>query len=182
MIENGENILVTNENKREYISLYSQYYLQNSIKKQIDAFCGGFDEIIPPEEIKIFSASELDLLICGIPTIDIDDLKKSIVYELPYNENHPVILLFFEVISKWDNESLAKFLQFLTGSSQVPIGGFKTFKDRGKPIKIMSGGNKERLPVAHTCFNLLALPDYDNGDDMNNKLIRAIQEREFAII
>ncbi|KAK8844404.1 hypothetical protein M9Y10_024262 [Tritrichomonas musculus] len=182
LIENGENILVTNENKREYISLYAQYYLQNSIKKQIDAFCSGFDEIIPPEEIKMFSASELDLLICGIPTIDIDDLKKNTVYELPYNENHPVMLLFFEVISKWDNESLAKFLQFLTGSSQVPIGGFKTFKDRGKPIKIMSGGNKERLPVAHTCFNLLALPGYDNGDDMNNKLIRAIQEREFAII
>ena len=62
--ENGENILVTNDNKREYVSLYAQYHLQTSIKQQVDSFCSGFDEIIPPKYMKMFSPSELDLLIC----------------------------------------------------------------------------------------------------------------------
>lgn len=108
------------------------------------------------------------------------DLKKNTVYEYPYHENHPVIVLFFKVLSKWNNENLAKFLLFLTGSSQVPINGFKAFKERGNPITISDGGDKTRFPAAHTCFNMLDLPKYNNEKEMNNKLIRAIQEREFG--
>lgn len=70
---------------------------------------------------------------------------------------------------------------FLTGSSQVPLSGFKYFRDIGKPITISPGGNKERLCVAHTCFNTLDLPEYETEDEMNEKLILSIQECEFGI-
>ena len=180
--ENGANIPVTKENKKEYVSLYANYRLRKSIINQVDAFCEGFNSLIPHDEICFFSPSELDLLICGIPIIDVDDFIQNIYIQSPYNKDHPVIKLFFGVISKWDNDKLAKFLLFLTGSSQVPISGFKDFRDKGKQITIAPGGDRSRFCVAHTCNNTLDLPEYESEEEMNEKLIISIQHSEFGII
>jgi E3 ubiquitin-protein ligase HUWE1 len=69
----GKNIPVTEENKHEYVKLIVQQKLVVAIKDQIDAFLTGFHEIIPKELIKIFNEQELELLISGMPEIDIDD-------------------------------------------------------------------------------------------------------------
>ncbi|KAK8847083.1 hypothetical protein M9Y10_019661 [Tritrichomonas musculus] len=180
--EGGDEISVTNENKAEYVSLYANYHLRKSIIQQINAFCEGFYSLISHEDISIFSPSELDLLICGIPEINIDDFRRNTVFRYPYNEKHPVIVRFFDVISKWNNENLAKFLLFLTGSSQVPVRGFKDYADRDKPITISYGGDKTRLCVAHTCFNTLDLPEYEDEFEMNEKLLLSIQECEFGLV
>lgn len=76
----------------------------------------------------MFSPSELDLLICGIPHIDLEDMRKHTFYENPYHDLHSTIIMFFKVLSKWSQEDLGKFLIFLTGSSQVPVDGFKYLK------------------------------------------------------
>ncbi|OHT10043.1 hypothetical protein TRFO_20849 [Tritrichomonas foetus] len=173
---NGSNIKLTNENKDEFVSLMVDHRLKGAISSQVRAFCEGFNTLIPPEEIRRFSPNELDLLICGIPEIDVADLQKYTELQRPYTADHPVIKFFFDAISKWDNENLAKLLLFITGSSQVPINGFKAFKDMNQPITIAPGGGKERLPAAHTCFNTLDLPEYDSEADLNQKLMFAIQE------
>ncbi|KNF05418.1 hypothetical protein PSTG_01632 [Puccinia striiformis f. sp. tritici PST-78] len=54
----GQEILVTNENKPEYVQLLVQNRLTVSIREQIDAFKKGFDEIIPRDLVRIFSATE----------------------------------------------------------------------------------------------------------------------------
>ncbi|KAK8848332.1 hypothetical protein M9Y10_019395 [Tritrichomonas musculus] len=182
LIENGEQIEVTNENRMKYVNLYANYKLRKSVIKQISAFCDAFDEIIPSKFIRIFSPSELDLMICGIPKVDVKDMQRYTHYEPPYHKEHPTIVMFFNMISKWDQENLAKFLLFLTGSSQVSVNGFKDFEDGGKPILIAPGGEKNRLPVAHTCFKRLDLPQYDSEDDMKEKLLIAIQDCEFGLV
>lgn len=180
--ENGDEIDVNNENKVEYASLYVNYHLRKSIISQINAFIEGFNWLIPHEDIRIFSPNELDLIICGIPEIDINDLRENTVYTEPYDDEHPVIEMFFSAISKWDPDNLAKFLLFLTGSSQVPINGFKDYSDKGKPITIGPGGDRSRFCVAHTCFNQLDLPEYENENELNDKLLLSIQECEFGIL
>lgn len=179
LIPNGENVAVTIANKNEYINLYTDYKLRKSVSDQVDAFCSAFYAIIPHEFIKNFSPNELDLMICGIHKFDLDDLKKHTHYQ-GYNANHKTIKMFWNVISKWDQEDLAKFLQFFTGISQVSVNGFKEFEDKGHPITISAIHEKNRLPMAHTCFNKLDLPMYDNEDDMNDKLLMAIQEQEYG--
>jgi HECT-domain (ubiquitin-transferase) len=52
---NGRNILITDENKDEYIQLIAEYRLTTSIKPQLDAFLEGFYEIVPKEHISIVS-------------------------------------------------------------------------------------------------------------------------------
>jgi E3 ubiquitin-protein ligase HUWE1 len=44
-----------------------------AIQEQISAFLSGFHEVIPKELIRIFNEQELELLISGMPEIDIDD-------------------------------------------------------------------------------------------------------------
>lgn len=181
LIKDGSKTAVTNLNRNEYVNLYADYKLRKSVIKQISAFCEGFDEIAPPKLIQLFSPSELDLMICGIPRIDLKDMKKFTSYNYPYNNEHPVIKMFFKVLTKWSHENLAKLLLFITGSSQVPVNGFRDFLNLGNPICIAPGGGKDRLPVAHTCSNMLCLPYYDNENDMNNKLLIAIQHCEFGL-
>ena len=77
---NGRNIAVTEENKKEYVKLVCQMKMTGAIRKQIDSFLEGFYEIIPKRLISIFDEQELELLISGLPNIDLDDLKANTEY------------------------------------------------------------------------------------------------------
>ena len=55
--EGGEQIQVTQENKREYVQLSAQYRLYSSIKDQIENLLNGFYEIIPRDLITIVGFS-----------------------------------------------------------------------------------------------------------------------------
>ena len=82
----GRNIVVTEANKREYVQLACQMKMTGSIQAQIKSFLEGFYEVIPKDLISIFNEQELELLISGLPTIDIDDLKANTEYH-KYTEN-----------------------------------------------------------------------------------------------
>ena len=179
--KNGDQIYVTNENKKEYINLYSNYHLIESIKEQMTEFLNGFYSLIPLNEICFFFPNELDLVLCGNTHIDVNDLQNNTNYANPYHSEHHIIRMFFKVISKWSNETLAQFLLFLTGSSQVPVNGFVEYKEKGNPITIAPGGDKDHLCVAHTCVNMLDLPQYENENEMNNKLLQSIQVCSFGL-
>ncbi len=61
---------------------------------------------------------------------------------------------------------------FLTGTDRIPLGGFRRMKIY---IQRMDGGTRcERLPVAHTCFNIMDLPPYPSKQMMRDKLLQAI--------
>ena len=93
---NGRNIPVTDENKLEYVHLVCHQKLTGSVREQVEernkfwfdfhvliklrAFLEGFYEIIPKKLISIFDEQELELLISGLPVIDIDDLKANVEY------------------------------------------------------------------------------------------------------
>jgi hypothetical protein len=176
LVADGEDKAVTNANKEDYLRLMIQGRLKDFVAHRLKAFCEGFYSIIPPETIKIFTPAELDLLICGLPKIDVEDWKRNCVCTLPYTMNHPVIEMFFEQIAKWRQEDLGKLLEFITGSSRVPTTGFSWFADMGIPIQIAPGGEGQRLPVAHTCFHMLQLPEYQQENDFDYYMKCAIRE------
>lgn len=85
---------------------------------QIDAFLEGFHDLVPPELISIFDANELELLISGLPDIDVDDLRANTDYH-GYQPNDPSIGHFWSIIKSLSQEDKAQFIQFVTGSSKV---------------------------------------------------------------
>ncbi|KAK8870838.1 hypothetical protein M9Y10_008736 [Tritrichomonas musculus] len=173
--DNDEEIPVNNENKVEYVRLYTDNILRKSVVDQMDAFREGFYSLMPSELIEMFSPSELNQLICGSSQIDVSDFKQNVEFRYPYSSSHEVIKMFFDVISEWSNEELSNLLMFITGSPKVPVNGFKNYYDRGCPIKIVKLNGSDSLCQAHTCFNQLDLPPYENKEKMNSKLKFAIE-------
>lgn len=71
----GANITVTEDNKKEYVKLYVNYRFMRGIEQQFLALQKGFTELIPSMLLRPFDEREIELLICGISNIDVADWK-----------------------------------------------------------------------------------------------------------
>lgn len=175
---NGRNIPVTEENKLEYIHLVCQLKMCGSIRQQLNAFLEGFYDIIPKRLISIFNEQELELLISGLPNVDIEDLKANTEYH-KYQANSIQIQWFWRALRSFDQADRAKFLQFVTGTSKVPLQGFAALEGMNGTQKFQihrDDRSTDRLPSAHTCFNQLDLPVYKTYDKLRSSLLKAIHE------
>lgn len=165
-IKNGQNIPITDENKENYIHFRTEYELYGSMKIAIEAIKSGFYKIIPHDLLTSFKSTDLDYLICGNPIINLKDWKGNTEYSGGYCGSNKIIVWFWDVIFMLNQKSLRELLQFVTGTSRVPIEGFAGLKTiRGDParFKIVPIDYHEwALPRAHTCFNRLDLPRYPN--------------------
>jgi hypothetical protein len=88
LIPNGHNIPVTNENLIEYLTAQTRYRLFTRIKSQLCEILRGFYEIVPEPFISVFNAQELELLLHGIPNIDITDWRNNTEYLGEFLPNH----------------------------------------------------------------------------------------------
>ncbi|KAM1099051.1 hypothetical protein ACFX15_005434 [Malus domestica] len=174
----GRNIRVTEETKHEYVDLVAEHILTNAIRPQITSFMEGFKELVPRELISIFNDKELELLISGLPEIDLADLKANTEYT-GYTSSSDVVKWFWDVVESFDKEDMARLLQFVTGTSKVPLEGFRALQGISGPQKFQihkAYGAPDRLPSAHTCFNQLDLPEYTTKEQLHERLILAIHE------
>jgi E3 ubiquitin-protein ligase HUWE1 len=174
----GKDIKLTEENKREYVNLVARHRMTTAIKAQINAFLTGFWDLVPQALISIFNDHELELLISGLPEIDVEDLRNHTEYS-GYTAASPQIQWFWEVVRDMDKEDLALLLQFITGTSKVPLEGFKALQGISGPQKFQihkAYGAQNRLPSAHTCFNQLDLLEYETKEALKDRLMVAIHE------
>ncbi|KAH1262811.1 E3 ubiquitin-protein ligase UPL2 [Glycine max] len=178
LIPGGRNIKVTEENKHQYVDLVAEHRLTTAIRPQINSFLEGFNEMIPRELISIFNDKELELLISGLPDIDLDDLRANTEYS-GYSAASPVIQWFWEVVQGLSKEDKARLLQFVTGTSKVPLEGFSALQGISGSQKFQihkAYGSPDHLPSAHTCFNQLDLPEYPSKHHLEERLLLAIHE------
>ncbi|GLD96355.1 hypothetical protein PINS_up005038 [Pythium insidiosum] len=177
LVPNGAQIAVTDENKKEYIDLRFKWIVGTSISQQLASLAQGLFAVIPRELLSVFDHQELELLICGIPDIDVQDWRNNTIYVGERDEK--VTNWFWNVIEEFSNEQKARLLQFTTGSARVPVQGFKalTMNDgRICPFAIQCVSKDECLyPRAHTCFNRIDLPKYDSEKDLRIALSLVIQ-------
>lgn len=173
----GKDIEVTDENKKEYIELFSQWKIVDRVQEQFKAFMDGFNELIPEDLVTVFDERELELLIGGIAEIDIEDWKKHTDYR-GYQESDETIQWFWKTVSEWDNEQRARLLQFTTGTSRIPVNGFKDLQGSDGPRRftIEKAGEIQQLPKSHTCFNRVDLPPYTDAEALKQKLTLAVEE------
>ncbi|XP_034458231.1 E3 ubiquitin-protein ligase NEDD4-like isoform X14 [Hippoglossus hippoglossus] len=176
----GSDMVVTNDNKKEYIDLVIQWRFVNRVQKQMNAFLEGFTELIIIDLIKIFDENELELLMCGLGDVDVNDWRQHTVYKNGYCPNHPVIQWFWKVVLLMDAEKRIRLLQFVTGTSRVPMNGFAELYGSNGPqlFTIEQWGTPEKLPRAHTCFNRLDLPTYESFEDLREKLLMAVENAQ----
>lgn len=153
------------------------------------------------EWLKYFDERELELMLCGMQEIDVDDWQRNSIYR-HYNRNSKQVVWFWQVgfgtfrvvhitasnykpfhhqfVRETDNEKRARLLQFVTGTCRVPVGGFAELMGSNGPQRfcIEKVGKDTWLPRSHTCFNRLDLPPYKSYDQLVEKLNYAIEETE----
>jgi E3 ubiquitin-protein ligase TRIP12 len=100
-------------------------------------------------------------------------------------------------MTSYDKNGRRDFLQFITGSPKLPIGGMRLFLNAGKAsLLTISTGFKalnpqltvvrkpheapltpdDYLPSVMTCAHYLKLPSYSSRDVMEKKLLIAMRE------
>ncbi|XP_063989823.1 E3 ubiquitin-protein ligase Su(dx) [Diachasmimorpha longicaudata] len=177
--EGGDKIRVVEENKEEYMRLMTEWRMTRGIEDQTKAFLEGFNSVVPLEWLKYFDERELELMLCGMQEIDVDDWQRNSIYR-HYTRNSKQVLWFWQFVRTTDNEKRARLLQFVTGTCRVPVGGFAELMGSNGPQRfcIEKVGKDTWLPRSHTCFNRLDLPPYKSYDQMVEKLNYAIEETE----
>ncbi|KAK7801297.1 hypothetical protein U0070_008049, partial [Myodes glareolus] len=175
---NGKSISVTEENKKEYVRLYVNWRFLRGIEAQFLALQKGFNEVIPQHLLKTFDEKELELIICGLGKIDVSDWKVNTRLKHCTPDSN-VVKWFWKAVEFFDEERRARLLQFVTGSSRVPLQGFKALQGAAGPRLFtihQIDACTNNLPKAHTCFNRIDIPPYESYEKLYEKLLTAIEE------
>lgn len=177
--EDGANVLVTEENKEEYIGLMAEWRFSRGVESQTKAFLDGFNEVVPLQWLQYFDEKELEVMLCGMQEVDLQDWQRNTVYR-HYTRNSKQIIWFWQLVKEVDNEVRLRLMQFVTGTCRLPLGGFAELMGSNGPQKfcIEKVGKDTWLPRSHTCFNRLDLPPYKSFEQLKEKLLFAIEETE----
>uniref|UniRef100_A0A3Q2TWG4 E3 ubiquitin-protein ligase HACE1 n=1 Tax=Fundulus heteroclitus TaxID=8078 RepID=A0A3Q2TWG4_FUNHE len=173
----GSSILVTQDNKAEYVQLVTELRMTRAIQPQINAFLQGFHTFIPPSLIQLFDEYELELLLSGMPEIDVEDWCRNTEYTSGYDPEDPVIQWFWKVVRSLTQEEHILLLQFVTGSSRVPHGGFAYLMGGSGLQKFTIAAvpyTSNLLPTSSTCINMLKLPEYPSREVLRDRLLVAL--------
>ena len=182
LTQGGALTEVTNENLEQYLEFNLRYRLLERTRPQLQELLLGFFDVIPEPPLTIFDANELELTLCGLPTIDMEDwqanTKYSGIFEMT-GRRHEAVQWFWEVVlEEFDREQRARLLQFVTGTSGVPSRGFSVLQGIDGSIKKFTIHGVDRnayfYPRAHTCFNRIDLPNYSSRKELHEKLKAAI--------
>ena len=180
LIKDGQQIAVNNKNKHKYVDLMLKSRMSHDIEKQTQALVSGVREIVPLKMLKRFDATELEWLISGSVEIDLSDWKDNTLYSSGISDQNPVVRYFWRAVEEFENEDRLRLLQFITGSSSIPLNGFQGLTStHGQvqrfTIRLIYG---EGLPESHTCFNRLDIPRYASYEELKSKLLYAIRNTQ----
>lgn len=181
LCEGGKDIMLTRENTNEFIDLLTQYYLYKESANQIDALKKGFQFVLKPSLFTLFTSTEIGSIICGEQKTDVEELIKNFDLIPPLTPEHPIVVMFFKIIRRWNNDMISRLLLFMTSAHTIPVGGYEFMKAQGRQPKLKlasMNGDKYPLPSALTCFSHLSLPPYPSEEEMEKSLIMAITESE----
>ncbi|KAF8976647.1 putative E3 ubiquitin-protein ligase [Entomortierella lignicola] len=175
LIPGGENIPVTNLNKRDYVERYANFVMNTSISDQFESFRHGFYLVCGGHALSLFRPEEIEFLVRGsAEPLDIDQLRSVTVYE-GFNDDHEVIRNFWSIFKEFEDKNQRRLLQFITASDRYPATGIANLSFK---ITCMGSHDSNRYPTTHTCFNQLCLYNYKGKDKLKNMLLRAMNESE----
>jgi hypothetical protein len=92
----GAELAVTEANKEEYLELVVQWRMSRGIEEQTRAFLDGFNEVVPLEWLQYFDERELELLLCGMQEVDVDDWQRNTIYR-HYTKSSKQVQWFWQV-------------------------------------------------------------------------------------
>jgi len=174
LCEEGSDLPVTLENRGEFVRRYCQWLLTTGVQRQFEPFKKGVRRVCDSSLFNALDSAELELIACGEQDLDFSQLRKNTHYE-GFSEDSEYVASFWTVLLTFDSVQKKRFLSFVTGSDLAPVGGLQELQ---LVLQRNSGEPTERLPTAHTCFNLLLLPEYESAGKLERMLTTAMENAE----
>jgi E3 ubiquitin ligase SMURF1/2 len=178
----GKDVSVTDANKGEYLTLLLKHKMFGGVREQLEALIQGLYDVLPRTLLAVFDYQELELLLCGVPSIDVADwelhtdvryLRAEQGFNRPSSPERQAVQWFWAAVHAFSQEERARLLQFVTGTSRVPAEGFRALlshdgRVRRFGLQLVPIGTPPTglYPKAHTCFNRLDLPVYRSSEEL----------------
>ncbi|KAM7405656.1 hypothetical protein PAMP_000090 [Pampus punctatissimus] len=175
IIPGGNSIPLTFSNRKEYVERAVEYRLheidrQAALLHQVAAVREGMSWIVPVPLLSLLTAKQLEQMVCGMPEICCDVLKKVVRYR-EVDEQHALVQWFWQTLDEFSNEERVLFMRFVSGRSRLPANT----ADISQRFQIMKVDRPyDSLPTSQTCFFQLRLPPYSSQAVMAERLRYAI--------
>ncbi|XP_063224587.1 E3 ubiquitin-protein ligase TRIP12 isoform X2 [Bacillus rossius redtenbacheri] len=183
----GKDLPLALSNVDQYVKLVCHWYLQEGVARQMEAFREGFESVFPLAQLQMFYPEELELVFCGGGVAqggwDVKTLMECCRPDHGYTADSRAIRFLFQVLSAYNREEQRLFVQFVTGSPCLPVGGFKSLSPPFTVVRKTLEPNMnpdDYLPSVMTCVNYLKLPDYSSLEVMRAKLGLAAREGQHS--
>jgi len=124
LIPGGSDISVNIDNVAEYVDYVLDFTLGSGVERQIEEFRSGFTSVFPYSALQAFTPSELVMLF-GRNEEDwtLETLMDSIKADHGFNLDSRSVRNLLQTMSELSLQQRRDFLQFVTGSPKLPIGG-----------------------------------------------------------
>lgn len=184
LTEKGQDTAVTIDNVQDYVDKVLDLSLGSGVRRQVEAFQNGFSQVFAYPTLKAFTPDELVMLFGRVDEDwSIETLMDSVKADHGFNMDSKSVKNLLQTMSELTPVQRRDFLQFVTGSPKLPIGGFKSltpmFTVVCKPSEPPYASD-DYLPSVMTCVNYLKLPDYSTQTKLKERLFVAIREGQGA--
>jgi E3 ubiquitin-protein ligase TRIP12 len=120
----GANVSVTIDNLGEYVDKVLDLTLGSGVRRQVEAFQAGFSLVFPYAAIQAFTPDELVMLFGRVDEDwSLETLMDAIKADHGYNLDSKSVRNLLQIMSSLSTQDRREFLQFVTGSPKLPIGG-----------------------------------------------------------
>lgn len=143
LIADGANTPVTKLNRTQFVRLFVHHALYGCCKREVDDYLAGLRFLFEGLAVNKCTHIELEQVLCGSRDVgDLSELRLHTTYKGDvFTDEHPVINWFWvsvllvvlwgqlflscvqNVLSSLTLPYKRKFLQFVTGSERIPLGG-----------------------------------------------------------
>jgi hypothetical protein len=169
LVDGGRDISVTAENASEFASLLFHNRLSFD-RVQRQALRRGLATVVPIQLIRLWSWRDLQERVCGVPEVDLENLKRHTTYKNCASGSEHVKFMW-EALESFTQKQRRSFLRFVWGRSSLPT---VERWERNFTVQLLSGTDDSRLPCSHTCFFTLDLPMYSTMEVCHAKLLYCI--------
>ncbi|XP_069694063.1 probable E3 ubiquitin-protein ligase HERC1 isoform X1 [Periplaneta americana] len=169
IVAGGRSIPLTFRNRLQYVEQAVHFRL-HEMDLQVAAVREGMAWIIPVPLLSLVTAQHLEQLVCGLPHISIQLLRRVVRYR-ELDENNLLVQWLWDILEGFTNAERVLFMRFVSGRSRLPAN----LADLSQRFQVMKVDRApDGLPTAQTCFFQLRLPPYSSQEIMAERLRYAI--------
>eukprot|EP00168_Porphyra_purpurea_P000367 TRINITY_DN1040_c0_g1_i2.p1 TRINITY_DN1040_c0_g1~~TRINITY_DN1040_c0_g1_i2.p1 ORF type:complete len:363 (+),score=116.37 TRINITY_DN1040_c0_g1_i2:100-1089(+) len=187
LVDAGVTMEVTAANALQYVCSVVRYVLVAGVQRQVQAFLGGYSDVLDVASLLLFEPTEMELLMCG-PSFEPwnrEFLVRATRCDHGFSHESEAVSYLLRFLSELGGEDQRRFLLFATGSPALPVGGLLGLHPRLTIVKRTADGGRcadECLPTVSTCSSYLKLPQYSSYEILKERMQYAMLEGQGSFL